>query len=214
MDFSKILRPFPVDILPHLLSAHHTSPESQRAKIAMKTWNATGKQPCTEEDIEVLYEKLLVGQPMLLLKIGSMHVEAVQVLAAEHPEKCCCNVPLRAAETRCGELWSLSEQPVCVEVPQAVCMSCGRRYIGTWSYKAGVGPSQWEDVRASMAAHQGQYLYLVNHRRLVAVTMQVMRLIVSSIDKCRGSFMAVSQVSGTAWGAFRFHCFLFVFSSL
>ena len=137
MTLALILRPFPTEILPHLLSAHHNAPESQRAAIAMETWNATGGKVCTLEDVEVLYEKLAVGQPILLVKVGGAHVDELLTLTPEYPNTCSCGASVRTGESRRGELWSLAEAPSSVEVPQGVCLACGRRYIGTWSYLPG-----------------------------------------------------------------------------
>eukprot|EP00973_Karenia_brevis_P053660 7455151-Karenia_brevis.AAC.1 len=70
MDFARVLRPFPEDILPFLLSAHHALPSDSRAAAVVAAWNGDGKKPCTVEDIEVLYEKLEVVLPRLLQKIN------------------------------------------------------------------------------------------------------------------------------------------------
>ena len=146
------------------------------------------------EDVEVLYEKLAVGQPILLVQVACGQTRTVQTLTAEHPSTCICNAPLRPGDSRQAELWSLAEEPSTVEVPQGICLACGRRYLGTWSYKTGVGPSQWQDVLATSAAHKGQYVYLANHRRVVVFTRQVMRLVLSCLDNCKGSFSAVAQL--------------------
>ena len=124
MDFARLLKPYPPEILGHLLSAHHRVCESQRAPIAAETWNASGGQQCSIDDVEVLYEKLGIAHPLLLAKPSGHLPEPVPVMPTDFPSACgFCGNLLRACESRRAELWSLNAAHAS-ELPQRFVFSC------------------------------------------------------------------------------------------
>ena len=118
MDLASVLKPSPMDVLPHLLAAHHNASEEQRAGVAAHSWNEVGDRRSTVEDMEVLYEQLSAAYPVLLVKVHVPRVKEARSLAAAYPDVCPCGEPVTFKKERSGELWSLTDEPTDVKVPQ------------------------------------------------------------------------------------------------
>ena len=148
----------------------------------------------TSEDMEVLYEKLAVAYPLLLVKVDVPVIPEARSLTAAYPSSCGCGSPIISDKERCAELLNLSTAPAEVKVPQGRCLKCGRRYVGTWSYQAEAVTGKWKDVRSTKGAFDGEFFYLANLRRVVVFTSQLMRLILGCVDRCQSSFAGVTEL--------------------
>jgi hypothetical protein len=88
MDLARVMRPFPTEVLAHLLSAHHGTSVVHRAAAAAESWNKTGQMQCEPEDMDVLYEKLGVAYPLLLEKVVVSSPMETRCLEPTYPADC------------------------------------------------------------------------------------------------------------------------------
>ena len=127
MDLACILKPFPLEMLAHLLSARSSATVESRAALAADSLNKVSEKKCTTEDIDFLYEKLSVAYPIIFGKVPMPKIDEALLLDPTYPEQCACDWKIASIRNRAAEAWSACAPPQRVDVPQGRCIKCGRR---------------------------------------------------------------------------------------
>ena len=102
MDLARTLKPFPPEVLAHLLSAYHSATVESRAALAADSWNKVSEKQCTAEDMDFLYEKLSVTCPIILGKAPMPKIDEALLLDPTYPGQCACD----------GKIASIKNRPV------------------------------------------------------------------------------------------------------